>query len=308
LTHIVNPAAPELTMCGAKTNESLMYYHYIRSDVTCEICSNIIKALHRVKPCSEGWSWRIRKEFIITEEMINERRKELRARGWDENTVKKLERLLRQKKTDSDTSEWTTVLWFKTIWKNEIMQFEEIMNSLNLAITPEMQNYSDQRTQKHIDRVEKNYQELAAKFNLNDQPRLHDDSKMNSLEEASPYVWVNWWYKCKREGHPIVLEPSVKAATDAATMHHILNNRHHPEFYSEDPVKLGDNRDKLERAINIKEMPIEDVAEMVADWQAMSQELKTNTARDWFEKVDEKRWIFKQKNRDQILKFLTAFE
>ena len=189
------------------------------------------------------------------------------------------------------------------------MLFEDIMTALNLKITPEMREYSDKRTAMHIGYVENNYQALADEFGLDKTPRMHDASKLSAPEERDPYVWVNWMYKNKREGTPLVLPDELQKSMKEATLHHILNNGHHPESHSEDPVVLNaNNRDKLDKMIRIKEMPVEDAAEMVSDWQAMSQELKTNTARQWFDSVNGKRWAFHPNNVVQVLDFIDFLE
>ena len=189
------------------------------------------------------------------------------------------------------------------------MLFEDIMTALNLKITPAMREYSAKRTKMHIGYVENYYQAIADEFGLDKTPRMHDASKFNAPEEKEPYVWINWMYKNKREGTPLALPDELKKSIKEATLHHILNNNHHPESSSEDPVCLDvDNRDRLEKTIRIKEMPVEDVAEMVSDWAAMSQELKTNTPRQWFESVNGKRWAFHPNNVVQILDFISFFE
>ena len=55
-------------------------------------------------------------------------------------------------------------------------------------------------------------------------------------------------------------------------------------------------------------MPDLDVAEMVADWQAMSEELQTNTAREWYDKQEGVRWRFSETQKKLIDKVLQVFE
>jgi hypothetical protein len=50
------------------------------------------------------------------------------------------------------------------------------------------------------------------------------------------------------------------------------------------------------------------VIEMVCDWYAMSQELKTNTAREWFNKQKNVRWKFTSIQEELIEKTLTVLE
>jgi hypothetical protein len=55
-------------------------------------------------------------------------------------------------------------------------------------------------------------------------------------------------------------------------------------------------------------MPPIDIAEMVADWQAMSEELKNNTAREWYNKQKDVRWHFSEEQDQLIDKLLKVFE
>jgi len=55
-------------------------------------------------------------------------------------------------------------------------------------------------------------------------------------------------------------------------------------------------------------MPDIDVAEMVSDWQAMSEELGTNTSREWYDKVKDVRWRFSPEQDLLIDKLLKVFE
>jgi len=55
-------------------------------------------------------------------------------------------------------------------------------------------------------------------------------------------------------------------------------------------------------------MPDVDIAEMISDWQAMAEELQTNTAREWFEKQKVVRWHFSEHQEELIDKLLKVFE
>jgi len=47
---------------------------------------------------------------------------------------------------------------------------------------------------------------------------------------------------------------------------------------------------------------------MVSDWQAMSEELKTNTSREWYDDVKDVRWSWSKKQENLIDKLLRVFE
>lgn len=66
--------------------------------------------------------------------------------------------------------------------------------------------------------------------------------------------------------------------------------------------------DKSLKVVDASRMPDIAIAEMVADWQAMSEELGTNTAREWFNKVKDVRWHFSPEQEELINKFLAVFE
>ena len=50
------------------------------------------------------------------------------------------------------------------------------------------------------------------------------------------------------------------------------------------------------------------ICEMVADWQAMAEELKTNTSREWYDDVKNKRWSWSKEQEKLIDKLLKVFE
>jgi hypothetical protein len=51
-----------------------------------------------------------------------------------------------------------------------------------------------------------------------------------------------------------------------------------------------------------------DVAEMVADWSAMAEELGESSARGWADKTVGSKWKFDQQHRDLIYRFIGALE
>jgi hypothetical protein len=122
---------------------------------------------------------------------------------------------------------------------------------------------------------------------------LHDASKFEA-PEYDPYVWLTWRYKCKDDGIPCVLPTGMEARINAATEHHILGNAHHPEAHQKRRSGLLNTADRdlpLREMIDATAMTVLDIAEMVADWAAMSEE-RGNTARAWADQNVNVRWRF----------------
>lgn len=181
------------------------------------------------------------------------------------------------------------------------------------------------RTNKHIllvqgaaDKILKAYPEYDTSI-LRDQLEVHDASKLEE-PERTPYVEITWRHKLEKEegeydpyngkGYqtPGKLE---KEDENEATLHHITTNSHHPEYHLENKSDANvnkDDRSKSDKCVDASLMPPSDIVEMIADWQAMSEELKTNTAREWFEKQKDVRWHFTEKQEELIDKLLKVFE
>jgi len=68
------------------------------------------------------------------------------------------------------------------------------------------------------------------------------------------------------------------------------------------------DRDKSTECIDVSKMPDIEIAELISDWQAMSWELKTNTAREWFDRQRDVRWHFSDHQVELIDKLLKVFE
>ena len=84
-----------------------------------------------------------------------------------------------------------------------------------------------------------------------------------------------------------------KAVLNAATLRHILENPHHPEYWTNTRMD-GFTRENYtpNGAVDATSMPEIAIIEMVADWCAVSLQKGTNTPFQWFEKVNGSRWIF----------------
>ena len=74
-------------------------------------------------------------------------------------------------------------------------------------------------------------------------------------------------------------------------MYHVTTNKHHPEFWSDNPNIDINNRDKSKAIVDATKMPLTYVACMCADWMGMSVEFK-NSPYEWAEKNVNKRWKF----------------
>lgn len=153
-----------------------------------------------------------------------------------------------------------------------------------LRPTQEQITFYITRTNKHISRVQGNILllvdlKLVNRDTMHNRAIRHDNSKFGK-DEYVPYVYLSWYYKCKKENilyeYP---EPSIKDEITAAINHHYKVNDHHPEYY--DDLKLMSN---------------EALAEMICDYAAMSQEFN-NDLLDWINKntFTKYKWTGKQK-------------
>lgn len=163
-------------------------------------------------------------------------------------------------------------------------------------ITDEMNDWFDNRTAKHISLVQKYGNKIAQLDGfekLGDQVKKHDQSKFEDPEKT-PYIFVSWQYKCKDDGVEYNPPENIKDQMNKATEHHVKSNSHHPEYYSPQEVDLINREDRDSRSneiIDATKMSFLDIAEMVADWCAMSEE-KGNTPKEWADKNVNKRWKF----------------
>jgi len=162
------------------------------------------------------------------------------------------------------------------------------------------------RTKKHIALVKRACEKIVDAYpefkELIQRAKVHDASKFEE-PELTPYIEIIWK---KAHGDKSQTEEERKA-----TLHHIMTNSHHPEFHVLDKSQVNlsaEDRDKSEHVVDASAMPDLDIAEMVADWQAMSEELGTNTAREWFNKQKDVRWHFSDEQVELIDKLLKVFE
>jgi len=178
----------------------------------------------------------------------------------------------------------------------------------------EMEKFFEKRTKNHISLVGKAIAKIVAALpefsELSERAAKHDESKF-SEPEHSAYLWITWKHKCEKDGDAFECPEGMKDKMNDATLHHFINNRHHPEFHLEDPSEAKidpKDRDKSKKCVDASKMPPLDIAEMVADWQAMSEELGKNTARQWYDKQKNVRWKFSPKQDELIDRLLSVFD
>ncbi len=160
--------------------------------------------------------------------------------------------------------------------------------------TDAMIKFFEKRTKEHINRVGKYLKILYDKTDLGSEllnrAKIHDASKYGPIERI-PYIWNTEHHRCRRDDEQFEYPPGMKERVNEATKHHITTNRHHPEFHD----SPGDMTDI-------------DVAEMVADWAAMAEELGEGSPRGWADKTIGKRWQFPEDKIKLIYDYIKLVE
>jgi hypothetical protein len=174
-----------------------------------------------------------------------------------------------------------------------------------------MEDWFNERTRRHINLVHKYMARIALSdrkyVDLIDRFGEHDASKFLD-PEVEPYVYISWDYKCKDDGVEFKVPKAISDKMNEATQHHVLNNSHHPEYHCGKKTNLinRSDRDKPpEELIDATKMPDLDIAEMCADWCAMSEE-KGSKPQDWAKKNVNVRWKFTNKQAKLIDKLLAV--
>lgn len=162
--------------------------------------------------------------------------------------------------------------------------------------TLEMIMHFNKRTNNHIELVKKWYKKLVEEYysipliDINS----HDSSKFEE-PEYTPYIYLTWNYYCKDQNIPFNISDELQEKMNEATLHHILNNVHHPEYWDSkfDPSMFNSkNRDEVGKTmVDATKMPMSEILHMMADWLGMSEEKGTDPY-DWAEKNVNKRWRF----------------
>ena len=99
-----------------------------------------------------------------------------------------------------------------------------------------------------------------------------------------------------------------------ATLHHVLENNHHPEYWLKDKYTNKEleiiNRDDRDRPpkelLDCTSMPFTYLSSMCADWLAMSKE-RNNSPIEWADKNINVRWEFNDNQIAFIYSILNTF-
>jgi len=186
------------------------------------------------------------------------------------------------------------------------MSFKEFYMIEDLNYTDEMKDWFIERTTRHINLVKK-YAKLVEEYDpetfkgLVDVTEHHDDSKLNDDVEKIPYIFISWDYHCKDLKKEFKVPDNIKDKMRAATLHHVKNNKHHPEAWAGETADINrEDRDKPpEEIVDATKMPELYIGELVSDWMAMSEE-KGNTVKEWADKNVNIRWKFTDEQKDLI--------
>lgn len=171
----------------------------------------------------------------------------------------------------------------------------EILNKLlenidDIHITMDLVDSFKERTLKHIELVNK----YAAKIGRSYPD--HDSSKLNDLLE--PYSLFMKENKT----------PAEEELLDLATLIHIKNASHHPEYWTDtDLTGFKRKNPNPNGIIDATQMPDEAIFEMLVDWCAMGAE-KGNSGISWFQKVNGTRWLFSAEQQKLIRETLQKLE
>lgn len=165
----------------------------------------------------------------------------------------------------------------------------------------QMTDFFYKRTKYHLDLVKKYLNKilnssLIYKINPNILKRekiIHDHFKLIE-PELTPYIHITWDYKCKAEGKKYKVSTEIRNDMNQATIHHIINSEHHPEYWTDRNTNLfnKNDRDKApSEIVDATKMSVSYVACMCADWMAMAEELN-NCPYEWAKKNINIRWKF----------------
>lgn len=175
-----------------------------------------------------------------------------------------------------------------------------------------MKAHFEKRTKRHIQLTQKYCKLINDKVKgfegIVERGEIHDQSKYKK-PEMDPYIWLTWDYKCKDDGVKCQMPKGMKDKIHEATKHHIVSNAHHPEYHDDsktDAFLNRDDRDKPpKKMVNGTKMSDLDIAEMVADWCAMSEE-RGNTPRAWANQNINVRWKFTPEQEKLIYRIIKA--
>jgi len=132
--------------------------------------------------------------------------------------------------------------------------------------------------------------------------REHDATKFKDPQYKA-YIEISWSYYQQLDlGKAYPLDQVFQSN---ATIHHIISEKHHPEYWDPLFLKHGNkfnttNRDGLpDTPTDASLMPLTWVAVMVCDWMAISQERNTSIYA-WADKTVDKRWLFTPEQKEVL--------
>lgn len=179
---------------------------------------------------------------------------------------------------------------------------------MNLQTLRQMIDHFEQRTQHHRALFVKYYSLIKGGVIANNQVIVEHDLSKFSGAELLPYIFLTWKYKQHKDGNvDFRLPTNIEREIQEATFVHVLNNRHHPEFW-DGKVTMEHlnqlNRDAPSgRIVDATQMTGECIEEMCADWMAVAEERGTNPF-DWAKTNINVRWKFTPEQEKQIYKTL----
>ena len=199
---------------------------------------------------------------------------------------------------------------------DELKEIKEVIGKNDNEITQEMIDWFEERTNKHIELVKKYCKRIYDHYydegydrcmfeGLLENAESHDMSKFTE-PEIIPYITLTWKHKINDNKDRKQPGSLFDEKENKATLIHITQNKHHPEYWSEQKENLlnKNNRDEIpEKPIDATKMPDIYIAEMIGDWCAMSEELGSNP-KDWADKNIGKRWNFNEHQEDLIYKLI----
>lgn len=187
-----------------------------------------------------------------------------RLTGFQEKTKEELEELALEREKQKQKEQGLEIQGTQEEFEGIEELKEKIYANPELySYTPEMEQLFQERTKKHIDLVIANMEKLQSFKNVHSETLierafLHDRSKY-SIEEYAAYIWLTTKHDKENKGLEFEFPGNIEKAVKKATLHHIKNNKHHPQAHK-----------------NFNRMSLIDVLEMVSDWTAMAQELNQN--------------------------------
>ena len=192
---------------------------------------------------------------------------------------------------DGKPADEYTKAQLKDIGKHLQMPDDEVANIFptdkHEELKEEKEDYQkkfDERTQAHIDRVNKYAKKIDREY-----PN-HDSDKFNELYD----------------GYSLMSKDNVseeeQALIDDATFKHVRDNEHHCEHWVDEKDIEGFSRNSPtpHGCLDCSKMPESALEEMCCDWCAMSEEFN-NTPFEWYEKNKDTRWHFSEEQDKFIL-------